>query len=235
MALRPEAVQIINYYEEWYHSNDDIDKKAPDIEKMSKDLDMTASKIFTFLRLESTIEALERRGIKLPGTINGLSAEQLAVANIILDFTDRRPQAKKLQELGIGSQRYQGWLKQPEFQRYIRGRAEALLGNVQHEAHAALLGNIQRGDFQSIKLYYEMTGRWSSKTAGDLNIQFIMMKVIESVQRNVKDPVAIQAIANDIAELLPGENANNALPVEIPETVPMREIEPAVVVIKDKE
>jgi Helix-turn-helix of insertion element transposase len=227
MALRPEQIKIINYYEEWYHSNDDIDKKAPDIEQMGRDLDMKAQQIFTFLRLDSTIEALERRGIKLPGTINGLTAEQLAVANIILDFTDRRPQKKKLEELGIGSQRYQGWLKQPEFQRYIRGRAEALLGNVQHEAHAALLGNIQRGDFQSIKLYYEMTGRWSSKTAGDLNIQFIMMKVIESVQRNVKDPVAIQQIANDIAELLPGDvNGMGAVPpVEIPETIPMRAIE----------
>lgn len=228
MPLRPEQLSIVNYYEEWYHSNEDINCKQPDIEKMSQALKMTPTELFTHLGLEPVKAALERRGISLPGTIQGLSAEQLAVANVILDFTDDRPQKKKLADFNISTQRYNGWLKQPAFQQYIRGRAEALLGNVQHEAHAALLKNVQRGDLNSIKLYYELTGRWSPRTQGDVNVQLLIMRVIESVQKNVKDPVAIQAIANDIAAFLPGNNVIDTTPVEVPQTIPMRSIEGSV-------
>lgn len=206
MPLRPDQIRIVNYYEEWYFATSDVNNKQPDARVMSEALGLSSSAIYTHLRSDAVIEALSKRGITLPGAINGLTVEQLAVANVLLDYTDKRTQAAKLKSLGIGSQRYQGWLNQPEFQQYIRGRSEALLGAVTHEAHAALLSNVQRGDVQSLKLYYEMTGRWSSKTSGEFNIQFILNKVIESIQTHVKDPIAIEAIAHDIFGLLPGSN-----------------------------
>jgi hypothetical protein len=228
MPLRDIQIKIVNYYEQWYHSKDDINEKVPDYEVMAKELNIKVADIFTWLRVNSTIEALDKRGISLPGDILGLTTEQLAVANILLDISDHRPQNKKLKELGISPLRYQGWMNQPKFQQYIRGRSEALLGNSIHEAHAALLQNVQRGDYQSLKFYYEMTGRWSSKTVGDLNVQFIMLKIIESIQRHVKDPDTIQAIANDLNELMPSPvGIHNSIALPLPETVPIRDINPA--------
>jgi hypothetical protein len=178
-------------------------------------LNLPNGKISKLLKDDVVVKALENRGITL-ADITLLLPEQLAVANSILDFSDSRSQKKKLEELGVTTQRYQGWLKQEKFQRYLKQRAEALLGETQHEAHTSLLRNVQRGDLNSIKLYYEMTGRWSSKTVSDLNVEFILIKMVETVQKHVKDPIIIQAISNDFAALV-GTNPNSpAQPVNKP-------------------
>lgn len=194
--------KLIFYLEEWWHSHSSINEKLPTQEQMVKDLKQDSNEIARSLKEPSVLDALERRGITY-ADVTLLQPEQLAAANVILDFSDGRTQKKKLEDLGISTQRYNGWLKQPRFQRYMRMRAESLLGEVQHEAHVALLKNVQRGDLNSIKLYYEMTGRWSSKPAAEINLDYILLKVVEAVQKYVKDPAAIQGIARELGSLLP--------------------------------
>ena len=222
--LLPKDIEsFVNFVEQWWHSHDKINEKIPNNETIRSSLarqnnkinerpvgnpDATEGywdqgKVGRCLQSRTVNEALERRGIVL-ADISLLRPEQLAGANAILDFSDHRSQKTKLNELGISTTQYNGWLKLAAFQRYIKQRAEALLGDVQHEAHAALLKNVQRGDLNSIKLYYELTGRWSSKTVGDLNVEFILIKIIEAVQKHVKDPVAIQAVAEELNGILTG-------------------------------
>lgn len=163
---------------------------------------VSTPEIIKMLGSESVRKALIQRGIKqYADASQGLSAEQLACANVMLDFSDRRAARTKLAELNVKPATYQGWLKQPEFQAYVRTRAEALLDDNMHEAHTALLGNVQRGDLSSIKLFYELQGRWSSKSLGDLNVDYILTRILESIQKHVKDPEAILAIAADVQEL----------------------------------
>jgi hypothetical protein len=208
--LSNDQRDFINFIEHWWFSHSDINSKMPTNQNLRDALNWDSAKVGKFLKDPVVNKALENRGITL-ADITLLLPEQLAVANSILDFSDNRSQKKKLEELGVTTQRYQGWLKQERFQRYLKQRAEALLGETQHEAHTSLLRNVQRGDLNSIKLYYEMTGRWSSKTVGDLNIEFILVKVVEAVQKHVKDPVAIQAIATELSGLI-GTNQTNPQP-----------------------
>jgi len=207
MPLTNDQRDIINFIEHWWFTHDDINSKMPTPQNLRDGLNWDTSKVSKHLKDPAVVKALENRGIIL-ADITLLLPEQLAVANSILDFSDSRSQKKKLEELGVTTQRYQGWLKQERFQRYLKQRAEALLGETQHEAHTSLLRNVQRGDLNSIKLYYEMTGRWSSKTVGDLNVEFILIKVVEAVQKYVKDPVAIQQIAQELSGLVTGPNTS---------------------------
>lgn len=234
--LASDKDAFVNFVEQWWHSHDKINEKIPNNETIRSGLarqnnkvnerpvadpDKTEGywdqgKVGRFLQSRSINEALERRGIIL-ADLSLLRPEQLAAANAVLDFSDHRSQKAKLNELGISTTQYNGWLKLGAFQRYVKQRAEALLGDVQHEAHSALLKNVQRGDLNSIKLYYELTGRWSSKTVGDLNVEFLIIKVIEAVQKHVKDPAEIQAVAGELNSLLNGVNqptSNQPPPVE---------------------
>jgi len=217
MPLTTDQRDFVNFIEHWWFSHDDINQKMPTNETLRDALNWEGSKVAKFLKDPDVDKALENRGITL-ADVTLLLPEQLAVANTILDFSDNRSQKKKLEELGVTTQRYQGWLKQERFQRYMRQRAEALLGETQHEAHTSLLRNVQRGDLNSIKLYYEMTGRWSSKTAGDLNVEFILIKVVEAVQKYVKDPVAIQHIAHELSGLVGSNQPASNVPAPAPIT-----------------
>lgn len=134
-----------------------------------------------------------------------LSAEQLAAANLLLDFSDHRSQAAKLRSLGIPTTKYQNWLRIPAFQEYITYRAEYLLNNTTHEAHTALLKNVQRGNQKAIEFLYEITGRYSRNSQATQDLALIMVRLVEVIQRHVKDPETIRAIATEFNEILPSE------------------------------
>lgn len=158
---------------------------------------------------ELFVKRLADRGIptaqdaKQLAQAGALTEEQLACVNTLLDFSDRRSRTKKLADLGINSQKYQAWLRDPAFQYYIRQRSENLLPDAMHEVHGALLDTAARGDTSAMKLYYEMTGRYSTKTVGEVNVEFLMMKIVEVVTKHVTDPAALEAIANELSVLSP--------------------------------
>ncbi len=204
MAFTPTEYEIINFVEQtWLES-----RVVPSAEAVHKYLGTARSTVAKFMDSESFRNACTARGINLYGAESkGLTAQQLMLANTLLDFADTRSHKKKLQDCGVASQTYQGWLKDPGFSAYMRTRAEALLPDALPEAHLALVDNVRRGDLGSLKLYYEMTGRWSSKTVGELNIEFFLMKVIEAVQKHVANADTVAAIADELLVL-----GNQALP-----------------------
>lgn len=249
--LTKDEKDFVNFIEQWWHSHDKINEKIPSTETIQSQLANNPKhgnvkinerpvanpdgvegywdngKVGRFLKSGIINEALERRGIIL-ADLSMLRPEQLAAANAILDFSDHRSQKTKLNELGISTTQYAAWLKQPNFQRYVKQRAEALLGDVQHEAHASLLKNVQRGDLNSIKLYYELTGRWSSKTVGDLNVEFLIIKVIESIQKHVREPEVISAIAEDLNGILNGVPNSGVAIAQAPPVVVSRVADKAI-------
>jgi len=141
-----------------------------------------------------------KRGIPVESH-NFLTAEQIAAANLMLDYSDQRSQAAKLKAANINSQTWNGWLADPLFNRYLRSRAESLLDQVGvAEAHTALLKQTTKGNIQAIKLLYEVTGRHRDSTS--LNVEYFIQRVIEIVQTNVQDPEVLGRIAEDFKVLL---------------------------------
>lgn len=220
MPLSPLQSKLLNYCEQVYL----LEGNLPSYERAKEvypELDLNYWQDF-FKNLQVK-EAFKRRNIA--ETHKGvLTEQQLLVVNTLLDFTDTRSRNKKLTDLQVSSATYQNWLKDPAFQAYIQRRSEKLLDGNMHEAHLALLNTVRNGDVGAIKLYYEMTGRWSSKTVGDLNVEFLLMKILEVLQKHIRDDVILTNIAEDLANLTGGPgNFNGLEAIKPPAALPVGE------------
>lgn len=140
----------------------------------------------------------EERGIRLPSQSH-LSATQIAAISLITNFSDRRSIPAKLSAIGVTEEQINGWYKDKEFQQELSIRADANLDNSFPEVQAAFLRQIQKGNFSAIKFYYEITGR--AVAPEQLKVRQTMQHLIEAVQKHVKDPEVLQAIATEVRSL----------------------------------
>lgn len=149
--------------------------------------------------------AMDSRGISvrsLDDADNGvLTEEQLAAANTMLDLRDNRSQKKKLADLGIPTQKWEAWLRDAAFQAYLRQRAENLLGDNIHESHLALVDRVRSGDINAIKYYNEITGRYTPRSDSSIDVNIVLLRVLETIQKHVKDPLVLEAIGDDLASI----------------------------------
>lgn len=146
--------------------------------------------------------------------VGALTPEQLICVNTLLDFNDTRSDSRKLKDLGIKPSTYATWKKDPAFQAYINQRAENLFGDNLDEVHRALLDNARSGDISSIKLIYQLTGRFDPNAAGQINAKAIITQVLESIMRHVKDPEVIKAIAADFQLIATSNNLGQPQVIE---------------------
>jgi len=116
----------------------------------------------------------------------------------LLNLDDRRSQKKKMDDLQVSPAMFANWKKNPAFNDYMRERSEELLSGGVTGAHLALVETAATGDVSAIKLLYEITGRHTSGSQQIENVKVMLTRVIEAVQRHVKDPAILQAIANEI-------------------------------------
>lgn len=162
------------------------------------------------------IEILRNKGIPEyllrtdSGVFRGqiLNEKQMQVANVLLDTLDKRSRLKKLMELGVTTQEYNRWLKDPVYRNYCLERAEALLNENMYVAHISLLDRVAQGDMTALKYYYAMTGRYRERSgaAVEVNVQNnfnndTLISIVEIIQRHVKDPTVLAAIGEDILAL----------------------------------
>lgn len=160
------------------------------------------------LKKESFINAAVERGIpsRLFSGVNtkGLTEEQLLVVNSLLDLTDNRSRRKKLAEAGISTQKFETWLRDPVFSKYLTERSEALLSSGQHEANLALMDRVRSGELPAIKYFNEMTGRFTpaSKNSAVGDSKLLLIRVVEILQIHLSEqPEVLQAVARDLIAL----------------------------------
>lgn len=198
MALTEREYEVLTFMEMEYSLSGYFPSEALILERVgcSKKFLLSAVAKPDFKR------ALIARGMREDSKPGGIiTTEQMVCVNTLLDKSDTRSKKKKLNDLGIPSQTYMGWCSDPAFQAYTAARCEALFPNMLNEAHSALYDNVARGDMTAIKLVYEMTGRYSEKKASEVNIDFLLMKVLETIQKHVTDPRALSAISEDLLSL----------------------------------
>jgi hypothetical protein len=145
--------------------------------------------------------------------LNGkvLTEQQMTVANILMDTLDKRSRIKKLTELGVSTQEYSSWLKDPVYRNYCLERAESLLHENQSIAHMALIERVHQGDLGAIKYFNALTNRYAEKQSADVQVNVnnnygsdTVIQIVEIIQTHVKDPETLQLIANDILALQGG-------------------------------
>lgn len=197
--LTPNEWAVTNAVEQLFYINQAI----PDTAKVAELAGVAESFVEKCFNDAVVVESLAVRGINIGSAPELLSAEQLAALAVFFDTKDGRSLKKKLNDIGVSTVQWDAWKREPVFSTHFRQRAEgALLSNIA-ETEVALMDSAHRGDISAIKLHLELAGRWSSKTVGELNVEFLLMKILEAAQRTVKDPEMLENFANEILSLAP--------------------------------
>lgn len=140
---------------------------------------------------------LTARGIKSRAHDTRLNSEQLAAANTVLNFTDKRTINSKLRSLGITPTQWDGWLRQKAFAEYLANRTNETLDNNLHEAHLGLLKAVERGDPSALKLYYTLTGKMQQE-ASIVNVNLILQQALDVIVKEIQDPDTLARISSGI-------------------------------------
>lgn len=172
-----------------------------------------------------------------------LTPEQLVTANVMCDLYDTRNDRKKLADLGVTSTRYNAWLRQPEFQKYLQGRAESLVQGALHEAGLALVDKVKSGDIKAIAYLHEYTGKFSLHVNGDgtngavtaESVRTLIQSIIEIIVEEVDDSELGDRISQRIGGLITARTTANALvnslgeeAIRVPEIATGRVITPEI-------
>ncbi len=143
---------------------------------------------------------------------NRLSDKQLAVISTLLNPLDTRTQSQKLKELGVLPVTFQGWLKSKRFSDYFKARSEELFGDALPLAHDALVKRVADGDIRAIKLFYEVSGRYTGVRKEEVtNLKLILARVTELMQKYI-DPVVMPRFIDELNSVMltSGVGPNNA-------------------------
>lgn len=198
--LTKEEWEILNCIEEFHLRAG----KFPALSTIAKRTGIDQVLIVESLSNPLLQRSLEARGINFNLVDDErLKPVQLAAIQLLLNVTDTRNIKEKLASLGVKSATYQGWKKQPYFMAAYREASENLYGESLPEVHRSLVSNAIEGDLSSQKLVLAISGRWdTSKSVEGMNVQFVLMKVLEVIQKHVKDKDALEAIAGEFEGLL---------------------------------
>lgn len=195
-SLGPNFVRkVLPWIELFWHSH----KRFPTDTELSAEFGFDSTDLLRLKGSKYLKECLKSRGIRM--TDDFFSEKQVAAIALITNFADTRPVNAKLSGIGVTSEMYNGWLQDPKFKRELAARADDILENVYPEATAALAKKVRSGDMNALKFYFEITGRASSPEA--INVKMMMARLIEAVEKHVKDPEILALIANEIRAVGP--------------------------------
>jgi hypothetical protein len=185
----------MGWFEMYWHEN----RRYPSNEEIMDRFGASLQQVQTLNRHRFWLESLDRRGIERPGCGLELSDKQVAAIAMITNFNILEPLPIKLASIGVTEEELDGWYKNPLFKRALQNRADSVLDNVSIDADVELARAIKKGDFRAIKFYFEITGKANSQEVVD--VRRAMQVLIEAVQKHVKDPEVLEAIATEVQSL----------------------------------
>lgn len=192
--------KFVQFAEQYYHENSIF--PSPDVAAAALNYHLT--EINYFLTNKQVQDALEARGLPWKHTQQEtlLTPVQLAAAITVLNFADTRHITHKLEELGVTTEQYYAWLSHPPFRRFVERVAERNLEILKPEAVTAFAQLVRNGDFNAIKYYFELTGM--QQTPEIVNAKLLIQRLIDSVNKHVKDPATLALISKDLLGAVPG-------------------------------
>lgn len=197
-------IKYVTFVEKHWHQH----MRFPSAVISSKELKVSINQIDEYNQSDIVKSMFDNRGIEIDAVNRSVLTEaQLAAANCYLDITDRRPIHQKLNDLGIANIKFQGWLRNPNFKKYIQERAEELFDDAMPFAHRQLVQKVMDGDIKALRLFYEISGRYTgTQSVEQQNIALAMQRLIEAIQMEVSDPDTLQRIATRFKAISEGKN-----------------------------
>lgn len=178
--------------------------RFPSLRHISNVTNITQVKVSDILKNPIVQTALDNRGIEWrPVSSDLLSPEQVATIQVLLDLSDRRTIKDKLASVGVSPTKYYNWKKTPKFIEAYREASEALYGEALPEVHRSLIQEAVNGSYQHQKLMLAISGRWDEKKQNEqMNVRYVLMKVLEIIQTHVDNPETLNAIAGEFEAIL---------------------------------
>lgn len=203
-SLQPTEYIIINFYELSYFGSQKIPTTTEVIEYVNRKFEkegkkhrLTYSALNYYMQRAVFIRALEKRGIPFrQHTQEELTPQQQAAALTVMNFADQRTNKEKLDQLGINEAQYYAWLNDPAFKALCAELEQNNKQNIRPIAVTEFAKKIHGGDWQAIKYYLEITG--AAQDNETPQTEQLLRTLIEVIQKHVKDPAVISAIAQDI-------------------------------------
>lgn len=203
-ALTYTERELIDFYElQWHlrHHVPTVDEVVQYLNnkhvKEGKNSKVTATSVNYYLQRKLVIKGLDDRGIPWrQHSQNELTSTQVAAAVTVMNFADTRSNDDKLDQLGITTSQYFAWLNDPTFKNFVESLADQNLKNIRPAAITEFTKLVNKGDWQAIKYYLEVTGTVNSNEAPKSEV--LLKMLVEIIQKHVKDPEVMLAIATDM-------------------------------------
>lgn len=117
----------------------------------------------------------------------GLSAAQHAVIST-LTYPDGKTLAMKLKKHKIPWVTFQGWIKDPNFLKYLKLNAEQALEASEAFALIQLVQQIGTGNNKAIDTVLAMTGRWDPSNRKQVDAQKMVTLILQVLDEEITDP-----------------------------------------------
>jgi hypothetical protein len=197
------------FFVERFHSSNGV---APtDAQINQRFTGLTPAFMAEFKQNPLVLKSFKARGIIYPAAEDRFTPDQMHAAATMMDLVDRRSDEKKLRDIGISTRQWATWLQDDEFAAYLRDRSEKLLANSTHEAHKGLMKGVRQGNLAAVRTMYEITGRFDPNKETQIDVRRVLHTFIEVLQKHIKDPVALHAIAMDLSQVASAESYANGL------------------------
>lgn len=186
---------IINFCEtEWF-----LKGSLPTPETLKEKFKLPPKRLNDILQKELVVQSFTGRGMPV---IEGreLPQEQIIAINLILNTTDTRSNKKKLQDMGITPNQWDGWKQSDRFKEYYKKRVEQIFGDALPDVHMALMDRAVNGDLGALKFYYEVTGHYTGDGKA-VDLKMILEQVFTIISKHIQDSGKLAAIGGDLLKL----------------------------------
>lgn len=194
------SIKFINKMLPWVENFWATKKRYPTTNEIIAQFGLPRDEVLYINSNKLWLNCLKRRGIRAPNVAEDfLSTKQQAAIAVVTNFNDKRHKDLKLLSIGCSLEEYNGWLSDPTFKSALNARSDEVLNHIGVDANIGLANLIQKEDFRAIKFYFEITGKAASPEA--INVKQTMQILIEAVQKHVRDPATLEAIASEVNQL----------------------------------
>lgn len=160
---------------------------------------------------ETTQDLLRMRGITLPEE-SVFDPRSLAALFSYVNPYDTRPLKRKLEDLGISMPEWNGWMRNPAFRGYLMSRTRELFTeDTLAAAQVKIAEGVAKGDIRHMRLFFDVQKMEAERATQIQDTGMFLTRVIEAIQKHVKSPEIIKAIAKEFQEIV-----ENRTPIQIP-------------------
>lgn len=147
---------------------------------------------------EKVNELLKNRG--LPSLTskksNGLDPRFVVACDLICDTLDKKSKAIKLRSVGLSTSAWNAFLRLAEYREYFKKKVDFAFKEGDETAKLSLAKNLEAGDLQSIKFYFEFTGQHDPNKEITTNLNKLINLFMEVLIRYV-DPKTLEKITSE--------------------------------------